>query len=115
LRLFFNAIFLFEFFFFCANPTSLRLNILSIFHYFSIDFIDAPKGTNLLVNPGFEQPLVTSPLLGWSCQGQTDDPRGGALSLYSLDHREGEHSGICYARLAEWAGPGQYIGKNQDR
>lgn len=49
--------------------------------------------------------------MGWSCQGQTDDPRGGALSKYSLDHREGQYSGICYARLAEWAGPGQYIGK----
>lgn len=33
------------------------------------------------------------------------------MSRYSKDHHgNGGYSGICYARLSEWAGPGQYIG-----
>ncbi|XP_031553942.1 endo-1,4-beta-xylanase 1-like, partial [Actinia tenebrosa] len=76
------------------------------------DFIPVPIGNNLLNNPSFELPLNPSPLDGWSCQGETDDPRGGALSRYSKDHHgNGRYSGICYARLSEWAGPGQYIGR----
>ncbi|PFX28014.1 Endo-1,4-beta-xylanase [Stylophora pistillata] len=68
-------------------------------------------GINILTNPGFEQPLVNDPIKGWSCQGETDDPRGGYIARYSRQRpKEGIHSGICLARLSEWAGPGQYIG-----
>ena len=70
------------------------------------------SGINILTNPGFEQPLVNDPVNGWSCQGETDDPRGGAIARYTCNQpKEGQHSGICLARLSEWAGPGQYIGK----
>ncbi|XP_068725993.1 uncharacterized protein [Montipora capricornis] len=69
------------------------------------------SGTNILTNPSFEQPLVNDPVKGWSCQGETDDPRGGVIARYTRDNpKEGQHSGICLARLSEWAGPGQYIG-----
>lgn len=67
---------------------------------------------NILTNPGFEQPLVNDPIKGWSCQGETDDPRGGVIARYTLENtKQGQYSGICLARLSEWAGPGQYIGK----
>ncbi len=70
------------------------------------------SGINILTNPGFEQPLVNDPVKGWSCQGETDDPRGGVIARYTRQQpKEGQHSGICLARLSEWAGPGQYIGK----
>lgn len=69
------------------------------------------SGINILTNPGFEQPLVNDPVKGWSCQGETDDPRGGVIARYTRHQaKEGQHSGICLARLSEWAGPGQYIG-----
>lgn len=69
------------------------------------------SGINILTNPGFEQPLVNDPIKGWSCQGETDDPRGGFIARYSRQRpKEGKHSGICLARLSEWAGPGQYVG-----
>ena len=70
------------------------------------------SGINILTNPGFEQPLVNDPVKGWSCQGETDDPRGGVIARYTRHQaKEVQHSGICLARLSEWAGPGQYIGK----
>ncbi|KAJ7386328.1 hypothetical protein OS493_010739 [Desmophyllum pertusum] len=69
------------------------------------------SGINILTNPGFEQPLVNDPVKGWSCQGETDDPRGGVIARYTRQQpKEGQYSGICLARLSEWAGPGQYIG-----
>ncbi|XP_001626084.3 endo-1,4-beta-xylanase 3 isoform X2 [Nematostella vectensis] len=69
-----------------------------------------PPGTNLLSNPRFESPLTRDSRTGWSCQGETDDPRGGTLSQYSFHHHGyGNFSGICFDRVAEWAGPGQYI------
>ena len=70
------------------------------------------SGVNILTNPGFEQPLVNDPVKGWSCQGEMDDPRGGVIARYTRHQaKQGQHSGICLARLSEWAGPGQYIGK----
>ena len=55
---------------------------------------------------------MNDPVKGWSCQGETDDPRGGVIARYTRHQaKEGQHSGICLARLSEWAGPGQYIGK----
>jgi len=69
------------------------------------------SGTNVLINPSFEQPLVNDPIRGWSCQGETDDPRGGVIARYTRENpKQGKYSGICLARLSEWAGPGQYIG-----
>ena len=66
---------------------------------------------NILLNPSFEQPLVNNPVKGWSCQGETDDPRGGVIARYTSEQPvQGQYSGICLARLSEWAGPGQYIG-----
>ncbi|KAK3731070.1 hypothetical protein QZH41_019227, partial [Actinostola sp. cb2023] len=94
-----------------VKPVSIEPLFQEVDEFKYGDFIRVPLGTNILVNPGFEQPLQSSPLAGWSCQGETDDPRGGALSQYEKEHREGKYSGICYARLAEWAGPGQYIGR----
>lgn len=74
-------------------------------------FKPTPLGLNILVNPSFEQPLGNDPLHSWSCQGETDDPRGGIVAQYSRDHHgDGKYSGLCLARLSEWAGPGQYIG-----
>ena len=95
---------------------SLRLAVKKYFIYdvkmsFSV-YRPPTSGINILTNPGFEQPLVNDPVKGWSCQGETDDPRGGVIAQYSRHQaKEGQHSGICLARLSEWAGPGQYIGK----
>ena len=70
------------------------------------------SGINILTNSGFEQPLINDPVKGWSCQGETDDPRGGVIARFTRQQaKEGQHTGICLARLSEWAGPGQYIGK----
>ena len=77
-----------------------------------VEFRPPLSGVNILNNPGFEQPLVNDPIKGWSCQGETDDPRGGVIARYTLENpKQGQYSGICLARLSEWAGPGQYIGK----
>ena len=70
------------------------------------------SGTNILTNPSFEDPLINDPVKGWSCQGETDDPRGGVIARYTQEYpKQGEYSGICLARLSEWAGPGQYVGE----
>lgn len=54
---------------------------------------------------------MNDPIRGWSCQGETDDPRGGVIARYTRENpKQGKYSGICLARLSEWAGPGQYIG-----
>ncbi|KAM7444729.1 hypothetical protein ABFA07_006816 [Porites harrisoni] len=69
------------------------------------------SGTNILTNPSFEDPLINDPVKGWSCQGETDDPRGGVIARYTQEYpKQGQYSGICLARLSEWAGPGQYVG-----
>ena len=70
------------------------------------------SGTNILTNPSFEDPLINDPVKGWSCQGETDDPRGGVIARYTQENpKQGQYSGICLARLSEWAGPGQYVGE----
>lgn len=91
----------------------LKKKILYLWRTDGISVYRPPtSGINILTNPGFEQPLVNDPVKGWSCQGETDDPRGGVIARYTRHQaKEGQHSGICLARLSEWAGPGQYIGK----
>ena len=75
------------------------------------DYQPAPAGSNVLKNPSFEEPLESDPIQGWSCQGETNDPRGGLISRYIKDTHSGIFSGICSKRLAQWSGPGQYIGE----
>ena len=104
---FFRSLFLFFITFSCAIMTKQSCVVP-----FSA-YRPPTSGINILTNPGFEQPLVNDPIKGWSCQGETDDPRGGFIARYSRQRpKEGKHSGICLARLSEWAGPGQYVGKS---
>lgn len=94
-----------------GSPLKKKYFIYDVQMAFSV-YRPPTSGINVLTNPGFEQPLVNDPVKGWSCQGETDDPRGGVIARYTRHQaKEGQHSGICLARLSEWAGPGQYIGK----
>lgn len=79
-------------------------------------FNDIPSGhivtENILRNPSFEDTLVLNSLSGWICQGESNEPKSGIVSQYSSDHHgEGQFSGRCSERVANWAGPGQYIGR----
>ena len=72
---------------------------------YCIDIIpDQPSAENILRNPSFEHSIVPNSLNGWLCEG-------GLLTQYSSDHHgEGLYSGRCSNRVADWTGPGQYIG-----
>ncbi len=66
---------------------------------------------NILRNPSFEQTILQNSLTGWLCQGDSNDPKSGLITQDSTDHHgEGLYSGRCSNRVADWVGPGQYIG-----
>ena len=66
---------------------------------------------NILQNPSFEQSIIQNSLTGWLCQGDSNDPKSGLITQCSSDHHgEGLYSGRCSNRVANWSGPGQYIG-----
>jgi hypothetical protein len=78
-------------------------------------FIDIDLGQmstdNILRNPSFEQSIIQDSLTGWLCQGDSNEPKSGLMTQSSSDHHgEGFYSGRCSSRVANWSGPGQYIG-----
>ena len=65
-------------------------------------------------NPGFEaETYQFSPYKEWNCQGELNDHRAGIMKRTMEYKKRGNFGGICTNRVAEWAGPGQYVGNER--
>eukprot|EP00112_Aurelia_sp_Birch-Aquarium-sp1_P016710 Seg381.27 transcript_id=Seg381.27/GoldUCD/mRNA.D3Y31 product="Anti-sigma-I factor RsgI6" protein_id=Seg381.27/GoldUCD/D3Y31 len=65
------------------------------------------KKENLLVNPGFEEPITHGT---WNCLGELNHGTGGIMIRTSKYTRTGKFAGVCHSRVGSWAGPGQFVG-----
>lgn len=85
-------------------------NILD-FNYFLFYHRTAKRSSkkeNLLVNPGFEDPITHGT---WNCLGELNHGTGGIMIRTSKYTRTGKFAGVCHSRVGSWAGPGQFVGE----